>query len=223
MLTGALFALAMKEAGKEGLTAVAASVALGGALALAIEVAQVAITGRVADMTSVVMALIGSAAGAAVVSWSTQRTPRQWAGPALVVWVLVVTLAAWTPPHLAAPGSRSFACAAALAVLVLLSAYRRVRSGRSAEPGDELHSARGVARGQEPSAPVVACPRRRPRARAGAGSRSVRARRADRGDHRRPLGRWRCATRRPARHRAVAIRHSSAGPARYRIASFSSR
>ena len=122
VLTGALFALAMKEAGKGGLRAVAATAALGGALALAIESAQVAIPGRVADMTSVVIALIGSATGAAVVSRSPQRTPRQWVGPALVVWALAVMLAAWTPPHLAARGSRSLQ---AWQLMPFWSYYRR--------------------------------------------------------------------------------------------------
>lgn len=107
VLTGGLFALALKEAGKDGPAAVAATTALGGVLALAIEAAQVAIPSRVADMTSVLMALIGSATGAAIVTWSARRTLSQWVGPALVVWAVAVTLAAWTPPHLAAPGSRS--------------------------------------------------------------------------------------------------------------------
>jgi hypothetical protein len=42
VLTGALFALTMKEAGKDGVMAVAATAALGGALGLAIEVASTA-------------------------------------------------------------------------------------------------------------------------------------------------------------------------------------
>ena len=91
----------MKEAGKGGVRAVAATAALGGTLALAIELAQLAIPGRVADMTSVVLAVVGSATGGAVVR-RPQRPPRQWVGPALVVWALAVALAAWTPPHPAA-------------------------------------------------------------------------------------------------------------------------
>ncbi len=83
-LTGALFALAMKEAGRDGLRAVAAAAALGGTLALVIEVAQLAIPGRVADMTSVILAVIGSAAGASVVAWSAHRTLRQWVGPVML-------------------------------------------------------------------------------------------------------------------------------------------
>jgi VanZ family protein len=103
VLTGALFALALREAGEGGVRAVAATAALGGALAFAIEVAQLTIPGRAADMTSVVLAVIGSATGGALVTWFPQRTPRQWVSPALVVWSLAVVLAAWTPPHLAAP------------------------------------------------------------------------------------------------------------------------
>jgi glycopeptide antibiotics resistance protein len=108
MLAGGLFAMALREAGKRGVPALATTAALCGGLALMIEVAQLAIAGRVADMTSVIFALIGSAAGAAVVSWSSRRTPRQWVSPALVVWAMDVTLAAWTPLHLVAPGHRSF-------------------------------------------------------------------------------------------------------------------
>lgn len=106
-LAGGLFALALREAGKQGVPAITTTAALGGGLALAIEVAQLTIRGRVADMASVVFALIGSAAGAAAVSWFSRRTPRQWVSPALVVWATTVMLAAWTPPHLAASGIQS--------------------------------------------------------------------------------------------------------------------
>ena len=103
-LAGGLFALALREAGKHGVPALGTAVALGGGLALAIEVAQLAIRGRVADMASVVFSLIGSATGAAAVTWFSRRTSRQWVVPALIVWATAVTLAAWTPPHLAASG-----------------------------------------------------------------------------------------------------------------------
>jgi glycopeptide antibiotics resistance protein len=105
VLAGGLFGLAMKEAGKRNLGAVAASVALGGGLALAIEMAQLAIPGRVADMTTVFFTVIGSAIGAAIVCFGRERAPRQWVTPALVVWALALALAAWTPPRLAAPGT----------------------------------------------------------------------------------------------------------------------
>jgi glycopeptide antibiotics resistance protein len=121
-LTGGLFALAVREGGMGGWRAVATSATLGGSLALAIELAQLAITGRVADMTTVILALLGSATGAAVVTWSAPRSPRRWVVPALVVWGVVVALAAWTPPHLAAPGSRSLR---ASQLIPFWSYYRR--------------------------------------------------------------------------------------------------
>ncbi len=122
VLSGALFALALKEAGKSGVKAVAVTAALGGILALAIEGAQLVIPSRVADMTSVLLAVIGSAVGGAVVVGSPQRTLRQWAGPALVVWALAVALAAWTPPRLAAPETWSLQ---AWQLIPFWSYYRR--------------------------------------------------------------------------------------------------
>lgn len=107
VLTGGLFALSLREIGKHGLALVAATAALGGALALAIELAQVTIRSRDVDMTSVLIALVGSAVGAAVVGLRAQRTARAWVGPALAVWMVVVALGAWTPFRLAAPGSRT--------------------------------------------------------------------------------------------------------------------
>jgi glycopeptide antibiotics resistance protein len=223
VLTGALFALAMKEAGKDGLTAVAATAVLGGALALAIELAQVAIPGRVADMTTVVIALCGSVTGAAVVSRSPQRTPRQWVGPALVVWVLVVTLAAWTPPHLAARGSRSLQ---AWQLMPFWSYYRRTDVYAVADLLNQLMSF--IPLGVLLAVKTARLPVWRALVvglglglvleigQLGLAERTAEITDALSAGAGALLGAllW---------HRAVAIRTSSAGHARYRIASFSSR
>jgi VanZ family protein len=107
VLFGGLFALALKEASRRGAAAVAGAAAAGGVLALAIEAAQLAIPSRVVDMTSVLIAGVGSGCGALVVLASPRRTPRRWIGPAIAAWGIVAALSAWTPPHPAGPGSWS--------------------------------------------------------------------------------------------------------------------
>jgi VanZ family protein len=107
LLMGGLVTLALGEAGWGGWRVIAKAVALCGALSLAIEASQLAIASRTADMTSVLLALIGSAAGAAAVAGFPGRDPRRWTGPALLIWGIVVLLAAWTPPLLTSPSAWS--------------------------------------------------------------------------------------------------------------------
>jgi glycopeptide antibiotics resistance protein len=107
IIAGGLAALALGEAGRGGSGAVAQAAALCAALGLAIEASQLVIPSRTADMTSVLFALIGSAAGAMIVVGFPRRDPRQWTGPALGLWGIAVLLAAWTPPVLSSPSTWS--------------------------------------------------------------------------------------------------------------------
>lgn len=107
VLAGGLVMLALGEAGWVGLRAVSKAVALCGLLSLGIEASQAVIPSRTMDMTSVVIAVIGSMAGAAAVGGFPRREPRRWIGPALAIWGIVVVLAAWTPPTLTSPSTWS--------------------------------------------------------------------------------------------------------------------
>jgi VanZ family protein len=98
-----LCALAARESGRRGGRALRWAVALSGALSLAIEAVQILIPSREIDMTSVVLALLGSAFGASVVGHSASGSARRWIAPALVIWGSVVALSAWTPPSFAWP------------------------------------------------------------------------------------------------------------------------
>jgi glycopeptide antibiotics resistance protein len=102
-LAGGLFALAARESRRRGKVAIGWSVLFAGGVSLAIETIQVAIPSREVDMTSVVLALLGSAAGAFVVERSAGGPARQWITSALLVWAATVALSAWTPPHFAWP------------------------------------------------------------------------------------------------------------------------
>jgi VanZ family protein len=102
-LAGGLVALAAREWGRQGATAVGWSVVLVGGLCLAIEAVQLAIPARDFDMTSVALAAFGSAAGAAAVTRTTGGEARRWIVPALAIWGLAVALSAWSPPHFTWP------------------------------------------------------------------------------------------------------------------------
>jgi glycopeptide antibiotics resistance protein len=102
-LAGGLFALTARESRRRGLVAIGWSVLFAGGVSLAIETIQIAIPSHEVDMTSVVLALLGSAAGAFVVERSAIGAARQWIIPALLVWAGTVALSAWTPPHFAWP------------------------------------------------------------------------------------------------------------------------
>jgi VanZ family protein len=102
-LAGGLFALAARESRRRGIIAIAWSVWFAGCVSLAIETIQILIPSREVDMTSVVLALLGSAAGAFVVERSAVGSARRWITPALLVWAATVALTAWTPLHFAWP------------------------------------------------------------------------------------------------------------------------
>ena len=102
-LVGGLYALAAQESGRRGARALYWTVALCGALSVAIEAVQILIPSREIDMTSVVLALLGSAVGASVVGSSGSGSARRWITPALLIWGAVVALSAWTPPSVAWP------------------------------------------------------------------------------------------------------------------------
>jgi VanZ family protein len=102
-LAGGLFALAARESGRHGVGAMSWAVAPAGGLSLAIEAIQVVIPGRDVDLTSVVLALAGSALGAAPVARSAGGDARRWIMPALTIWGVAALLAAWNPPRFTWP------------------------------------------------------------------------------------------------------------------------
>jgi VanZ family protein len=102
-LVGGLFALVARESGRHGLWAICWSVAAAGALSTCIEAIQLVIPGRDVDVTSIVLALGGSALGAAIVARSAQVETRRWLTPALVIWAMAALLAAWNPPRFTWP------------------------------------------------------------------------------------------------------------------------
>lgn len=106
-LAGGLAMLALVEAGWGGRRAIPTAAVLCGMLGLVIEVSQIVIPGRTVDMTSVLLAFVGAACGAAAVAGFPGRSPRDWVGPGLAVWGIVVALAAWTPPDLSSPAAWS--------------------------------------------------------------------------------------------------------------------
>ena len=103
VLAGGLFALAARATGRRGSGAIAWAVGSAGVLSLAIEALQLAIPGRTVDMTSVALAVLGSALGAAPVACTGDSDARRWIDPALLIWGLAVVLGAWNPPQFAWP------------------------------------------------------------------------------------------------------------------------
>ena len=102
-LAGGLFALAVRELRVQNGRAIAWSVAIAAILSLAVEVCQLAIPARDVDSTSILLAILGSAAGAfAVVRWRGLH-PRRLIAPALSLWFLAVMLTVWNPPHFGPP------------------------------------------------------------------------------------------------------------------------
>jgi VanZ family protein len=102
-ISGGLFALAAREAGRHRLRAMLPAVLGSGALALTIELLQLVVSGHVVDMTSVVIALLGAALGAFVVARAPSGDARRWVMPALFVWGGLAVLTYWTPPEFAWP------------------------------------------------------------------------------------------------------------------------
>jgi glycopeptide antibiotics resistance protein len=102
-LAGGLCALAVREWYGRGLHSLVWSIALVGGLSLAIEAAHLAVPARAFDMTSVVLAVLGSGLGATAVNRRSGVEPQRWIVPALSIWGLAVALAAWNPPEFAWP------------------------------------------------------------------------------------------------------------------------
>ncbi len=103
-LAGGLFALAgrerrVRQAGALIGTAVAASVVL----SFLIETCQLAVPARDVDATSIVLALLGSAAGAAFVVKLGDGDRDRLIKPAIAIWFLAVIFTVWNPPRFRAP------------------------------------------------------------------------------------------------------------------------
>jgi glycopeptide antibiotics resistance protein len=75
-------------------------------LCLATELMQLVIPSHRSDMTTVVMALVGSTVGAVSLVRSRSRSARDWIAPALWIWAGIAALTFWAPPNFAAPGPR---------------------------------------------------------------------------------------------------------------------
>jgi glycopeptide antibiotics resistance protein len=104
MLAGGLFALAAREAGRRGGQAILLAVLAAVGLCLATELMQLVIPSHRSDMTTVVMALIGSTVGAVSLVRSRSRYARDWIAPTLCIWAGIAALKFWAPPNFAAPG-----------------------------------------------------------------------------------------------------------------------
>ena len=72
-------------------------------LSLAIETSQLAIPARDVDATSIVLALFGSASGAAAVVLSREHDPHRLIMPAIAIWCLAVIFTLWNPPRFTCP------------------------------------------------------------------------------------------------------------------------
>jgi glycopeptide antibiotics resistance protein len=104
MLAGGLFALAAREAGRRGGQAIMLAVIAAVSLCLATELMQIVIPSHRFDLTTVLMALVGSTIGAVVSIRSRSRHAREWITPALCVWGGLAVLNFWAPPNFAWPG-----------------------------------------------------------------------------------------------------------------------
>ena len=101
-LAGGLFAVAARESGRNGARAIGLAAAVAGGVCLAIETFQLLVPERDVDLTSVVLALLGSTIGAAA-SWSAlvaKMPGKASINPAIAIWALAVILAVWNPPRL---------------------------------------------------------------------------------------------------------------------------
>jgi glycopeptide antibiotics resistance protein len=101
-LAGGLFAMSAREAGLRGNRALIWAIAAACGLCLVIEALQLIVPTRDVDMTSVVLALVGSAVGASPLARSTGDA-RRWIRPAVLIWTLAVVLSAWSPGNFAWP------------------------------------------------------------------------------------------------------------------------
>ncbi len=103
ILAGGLFVLAARESGHRGIPAIVSVVALATGLSLVIETMQLVVPGRDVDLTSVFLALSGSALGATLVARLTAVDAGRWIVAALLIWGLATLLAAWNPPRFTWP------------------------------------------------------------------------------------------------------------------------
>jgi VanZ family protein len=109
VLFGGLLALAAEESGRRGVRRIAWAAGVAGALSLAIEAIQVVVPGRDVDLTSVVLAIAGSALGSTAVvrganaHANASLSARRWIIPAILIWGVAVMLAAWNPARFAWP------------------------------------------------------------------------------------------------------------------------
>jgi glycopeptide antibiotics resistance protein len=103
VLAGGLFALAARESGRRGASAIRWSATSAGVLSLAIEALQLVVPARAFDMTSVALAVLGSVLGSVLVAGFGDRDARRWINPAISIWGLAVVLAAWAPPRFTWP------------------------------------------------------------------------------------------------------------------------
>ena len=104
MFAGGLFTLGVREWGWRGGQAILLAVPAAVGLCLATELMQIVIPSHRFDMTTVVMALIGSTVGAVSLARSRSRHARDWIVPALCIWAGLAALSFWTPPNFARPG-----------------------------------------------------------------------------------------------------------------------
>ncbi len=102
ILAGGLFALAAQESRARGGQVIGWAVAIAASTSLAIEASHVMIPGREIDMTSVIIAVLGSAIGSVPVAMRA-GDPRRLIPASLLIWSLAVMLAAWKPARFAWP------------------------------------------------------------------------------------------------------------------------
>jgi glycopeptide antibiotics resistance protein len=99
VLAGGLIALAARESRQSTARAVGWALAVAFGLSFTIEIVQLAIPDRDVDLSSVVLALMGSFTGAIIVERTGNRDPRRLIIPAMAIWALAVILALWNPPR----------------------------------------------------------------------------------------------------------------------------
>jgi VanZ family protein len=103
VLAGGLFALAGRELRLSESRAIGMAIAAAGVLCLAIETCQLVLPERDVDATSVVLAILGSSAGAWLVKRFVARDLRGPIMPALMLWCLAVIFTYWNPPEFTWP------------------------------------------------------------------------------------------------------------------------
>jgi glycopeptide antibiotics resistance protein len=99
VLAGGLFAMAARESRQSTARRVGWSLAVAFGLSLAIEIVQLAIPDRDVDLSSVVIALMGSMTGAIIVERTGNQDPKRLIIPAISIWAVAVILALWNPPR----------------------------------------------------------------------------------------------------------------------------